>query len=250
MAAFPKERLDSRLVTLGLAASRERARSLIMAGKVFVDGQPATKAGMDIRTDLPITLKETDNPYVSRGGLKLEGALKALKVQVQDKVCIDVGASTGGFTDCLLAFGAARVYAVDVGKGQLHWKLRQEPRVINLEKINARYLDQQVFPEQMALAVMDLSFISLELILPPLRTHLLPQAEVLAMIKPQFEVGPEHIGKSGVVRDLEARAAAIQRIQERASSLGFVQLGSVDSALPGVQGNVEHFLHLRWNPLA
>lgn len=248
MATILKERLDARLVTLGLVGSRERARSLIMAGKVLVNGQPATKAGMDVRVDLPILLKESDNPYVSRGGLKLEGAIKALEVAVEGRVCIDVGASTGGFTDCLLTHGARKVYAVDVGKGQLHWKLRQDERVINIEKLNARFLDQQSFPEKMELAVMDLSFISLERVLPPLRVHLSEGAEVLAMIKPQFEVGPEFIGKSGVVRDQEARAAAIQRVQESALSMGFILLGSVDSSLPGIQGNVEHFLHLRWKP--
>lgn len=241
-----KVRIDQLLVQRGLAQSRERARALIMAGKVILGGHAITKAGTDIPEDAEISLKEEDIPFVSRGGVKLNGALEALGLEVREKVCIDVGASTGGFTDCLLQRGASRVYAVDVGFGQLDWKLRNDPRAINHERVNARYLDQLPLPEPMDLAVMDLSFISLNLILPALRVHLRAGAQVVAMVKPQFEVGPQDVGRSGVVKDEAARQRAIEGVQLTAQQLGFVLDGEVASSLPGVKGNVEHFLLLRY----
>lgn len=241
-----KIRIDLLLVQRGLAQSTERARALLMAGKVLLGGHAITKAGTSIPEDAEISLKEDDIPYVSRGGVKLNGALEALGLDVQQQVCIDVGASTGGFTDCLLQRGAARVYAVDVGFGQLDWKLRNDPRVINHERVNARYLDQLQLPEKMDLAVMDLSFISLHLILPSLRVHLKTGAQVVAMVKPQFEVSPQDVGRSGVVKDEAARQRAIDGVQQVAQQLGFELAGEVPSSLPGVKGNVEHFLLLRY----
>lgn len=234
------------MVEQGLAQSRERAKALLMAGKVLVNGQPVTKAGTEILLDARIELKEDDIPFVSRGGVKLDGALKAFQVDVTGLTCLDVGASTGGFTDCLLQRGARKIYAVDVGFGQLDWKLRNDPRVSNHERVNARFLDQLPLPELVDLAVMDLSFISLTLIFPALRTRLKPGARVLAMVKPQFEVGPQDVGRSGVVRDEAARSRAIEEVKACALRLGYELLNDAPSTLAGVKGNVEHFLLLHF----
>lgn len=242
-----KQRIDALMVQQGLAQSRERAKALLMAGKVLVNGHPVTKAGTEVPNETILHLKEDDIPYVSRGGVKLEGALQAFALDVTGLVCIDVGASTGGFTDCLLQKGASRLYAIDVGFGQLDWKLRNDPRVSNHERVNARYLDQLSLPEAMDLAVMDLSFISLSLILPALRSKLKPGALVLAMVKPQFEVGPQEVGRSGVVRDDAVRSRAIQDVREAAERLGYRHLNDAPSTLAGVKGNVEHFLLLSYD---
>ena len=245
-----KQRIDALMVQQGLAQSRERAKALLMAGKVLVNGHPVTKAGTEVPNETILHLKEDDIPYVSRGGVKLDGALQAFSLDVTGLTCIDVGASTGGFTDCLLQKGATRVYAIDVGFGQLDWKLRNDPRVSNHERVNARYLDQLSLPEAMDLAVMDLSFISLSLILPALRSKLKPGALVLAMVKPQFEVGPQDVGRSGVVRDDAVRARAIQDVREAAERLGYRHINDAPSTLAGVKGNVEHFLLLAYDGAA
>lgn len=247
--AARKQRIDVMLVARGLAPTPERAKALLMAGKVLVNGQPLSKAGTDVALDATITLKEEDVPFVSRGGVKLLGALKAFGLDVTGLVCIDVGASTGGFTDCLLQQGALKVYAIDVGHGLLDWGLRNDPRVINIERLNARYLDQHPFPEKMDLAVMDLSFISLAQVLPPLKHHLKPGARVLAMVKPQFEVAPQDVGKAGVVRDEAVRQRAIEDVQAAAQQIGYHLLADAPSTLAGAKGNVEHFLLLAFPPL-
>lgn len=239
-------RLDVAVVSAGLAKSRERARALILAGKVLVDGQVATKAGTAVPTSAAISLKETDIPFVGRGGVKLEGALVELAIDVKEQVFLDIGASTGGFTDCLLQRGAARIYAIDVGYGQLDWTLRNDPRVINHERVNARYLDQLTLPEKADGAVIDVSFISLKKILPPLRCHLKAEARVVALVKPQFEAGPADVGKSGVVKDPAVRERAIEGIREAARQLGFEVVGEVTSPIRGAKGNLEHFLCLRY----
>jgi 23S rRNA (cytidine1920-2'-O)/16S rRNA (cytidine1409-2'-O)-methyltransferase len=214
-----KERIDKLMVERGLAQSRERARSLILAGRVLVKDRIVDKAGAQVESSLEIRLKGEDMPYVSRGGLKLEKALEAFDIQLSGRVAIDVGASTGGFTDCLLQHGVARVYAVDVGYGQLAWKLRQDPRVVNLERTNIRYLLPEQLPEKPSLAVIDASFISLDKVLPATLKLLSDEAEVIALIKPQFEVGRGEVGKGGVVRDVGQHAAVLERIRELAASL-------------------------------
>src|SRR5688500_16421446 len=204
-----RQRLDQLLVARGLAPSRERARALILAGKVLVAGQPATKAGAPVADDAEVALREEDHPYVSRGALKLVKGLDAFGIDPAGAACLDIGASTGGFTDVLLRRGAAKVYAIDVGYGQLAWSLRQDPRVVVLERENVRAIDLEKVPEPCELAVIDVSFISLLLVLPRV-TELLraPGGKpIVALIKPQFEAGREHVGKGGVVRDPEARAA-------------------------------------------
>jgi 23S rRNA (cytidine1920-2'-O)/16S rRNA (cytidine1409-2'-O)-methyltransferase len=237
-------RLDATLVDRGLVPSRERAKALILAGKVLVDGQVSTKAGTTIPDSAVIALKEADIPFVGRGGVKLAGALDAFQLDVSGLVFLDVGASTGGFTDCLLQRGAARVYAIDVGYGQLDWRLRNDPRVINLERINARHLDTLSLPEAADGAVIDVSFISLSRILPALRAHLQPGARVVALVKPQFEAGPKDVGKSGVVRDENIRRRVIADVQAAARALGFSIEGETPSPITGARGNREQFLLL------
>ena len=239
-------RLDRLLVDRGLAESREKAQALIMAGEVLVDGRRVDKAGRSFPRDVKIEVIGQACPYVSRGGLKLEGALDAFGLSVKDKVVADLGASTGGFTHCLLSKGAKRVYAVDVGYGQLHWKLRQDPRVVVMERVNARYLEPSVFGEMMDLVVADLSFISLTLVLPAIARILRPGGEALLLVKPQFEVGRDRVGKGGVVKDEKDRLMALNKVKQAAQELGFQPLGWMDSPVPGAKkGNVEIFLHLR-----
>ncbi|HEY2988439.1 MAG TPA: TlyA family RNA methyltransferase [Candidatus Binatia bacterium] len=240
-----RERLDKLLVERGLVASREEGRRRILAGEVLVDDRPFAKAGSFIDADAPIRLKGRALPYVSRGGVKLEGALNHFHIDVKDKVVLDVGASTGGFTDCLLAFGARRVYAADVGYGQLDWKLRNDPRVVVLEKTNIRHLEAGKLPEPPQFATIDASFISLRLVLPPVQNLLTPKGEILALIKPQFEVGKGKVGKGGIVRRSEEHERVIEEIKESALSLELEIAGVTESQLLGPKGNREFFIYLR-----
>jgi len=245
-----KERLDRLLLERGLTPSRERARALILAGKVVVNDQTVDKAGAQVPRDADIRLKGQLHPYVSRGGLKLEKALDAFLLQIEERIVIDVGASTGGFTDCLLQRGAKMVYAVDVGYGQLAWKLRQDPRVVNLERTNIRELSADRLPQTPSLAVIDASFISLEKILPAVLPLLTEKGEIVALIKPQFEVGRGQVGKGGVVRDPEKHAQVVEKIRKQSEALCCRVLGVTESPILGPKGNREFLLHLRKEPSA
>ncbi len=240
-------RLDKELVDRGLVPSRERARALILAGSVRVNGEVVSKAGAPVRDGDEIALDQPDHPWVSRGALKLVKGLDAFAIDPQGMVCLDVGASTGGFTDVLLERGAIRVYAIDVGYGQLAWKLRQDDRVVVLERENVRHLDPAKVPEPCDLAVIDASFISLELILPRVAELLGPPGgkAIVCLVKPQFEVGRAQVGKGGVVRDPEARAGAVQKIRDFAAAHGFGAGNHVESPIKGPAGNVEYLLLLR-----
>lgn len=241
-----KERLDKLLVERGLVESRERAQALIMSGSVWVQGRRLDKPGSRIYTDQRITLKAPDHPYVGRGGKKLEQALEVFGIQVEGRICLDVGAGTGGFTDCLLKQKAKVVYAVDVGYGQLHPRLRQDPRVIVLERTNIRFLEPSDIPEPPDLATIDVSFISLEIVLPVVAALLSPHGEVVALIKPQFEVGKGQVGKGGVVRDPQLHREAVLKVTVNAGVLGFKWKGLTPSPLLGPKGNREFFIHLGW----
>jgi 23S rRNA (cytidine1920-2'-O)/16S rRNA (cytidine1409-2'-O)-methyltransferase len=238
-----KVRIDQLLVTLGLAPTRARAQALVMAGIVYVEGARIDKAGQTVADDADVDLRGGDHPYVSRGGVKLAGALDALGVDPAGKIVADFGASPGGFTDCVLQRGATRVYAIDVGRGQLHEKLRQDRRVISMERTNARELDASSLPEKIELVVIDASFIGLGKLLPAAIEVLRGSGEILAMVKPQFEVGPKGL-KKGVVRDETLRAGAIASVEQQAIALGLEVRGRCDSVLAGPDGNVEAFLHL------
>ena len=234
----------------GLAASRERAQALILAGKVLVDDQKIEKAGAKSQTDCAIRLLGEDLKYVSRGGLKLERALEHWHIAVAGKVCLDVGASTGGFTDCLLQRGAARVIAVDTGYGQMDFKLRQNARVRLLEKTNARYLTREVLGETVDLIVMDVSFISATLVLPAVIGAAFPESpderrgrQIVVLVKPQFEAGREHVGKGGIVRDEAAQLAAVEKVRTAPVSLGAVQTDAIESPILGAEGNREFLLY-------
>ena len=240
-----KIRLDQRVFELGLTESRERAKTTIMSGKVFVDGQRADKPGAQVSEDAKIELHGETLPFVSRGGYKLDKALKVFPVDPEGKICIDCGASTGGFTDVLLQHGARRVYAVDVGYGQLAWKLRQDPRVVNLERMNLRYIGKEQIPEPLDLAVMDVSFISIRLILPAVQQLLKPDADLICLIKPQFEAGREHVGKKGVVRDRAVHEAVIRQILDFAQAHGLQALGLDYSPIRGPEGNIEYICHVK-----
>ncbi len=239
-----KIRLDKLLVDRALVQSRERARALILAGKVVVGDHTVDKAGAPVPEDAEVRLKGTDIPYVSRGGLKLEKGLAQFDLEVQGRVAIDVGASTGGFTDCLLQRGAAKVYAVDVGYGQLAWSLREDPRVVNLERTNIRELSVDRLDDRPSLAVIDASFISLDKVLPPTLALLADEAEVVALIKPQFEVGRGEVGKGGVVRNADKHAEVVERIRGLAETLGCTVLGVIESPILGPKGNREFLIHL------
>ncbi|GAB4365400.1 MAG: TlyA family rRNA (cytidine-2'-O)-methyltransferase [Deltaproteobacteria bacterium] len=241
-------RLDAALVDRGLAASRSKAQGLILAGRVRVGGILVTKCGATVSSGEPIELVPAPRPYVSRGGGKLAGALDDLGVRVAGAVALDVGASTGGFTDCLLRRGALRVYAVDVGRGLLDAALRADPRVVVLEGVNFRYAPSDLLPERAGVAVVDVSFISLRHILPPLASFLDPGAEVVALVKPQFEAGRESVGKGGVVRDEAARRRAVDSVIRFAREAGYLPLGEAESRIRGPKGNREVFLHLRRMP--
>jgi len=240
-----KIRLDQLLVQRGLAESRERAKAVIMSGEVFSDGKRADKPGQMYHEDAELEVRSSPLRYVSRGGLKLEKALSVFPVSVSDRVCIDCGASTGGFTDVLLQNGAKRVYAVDVGYGQLAWKLRQDERVVNLERCNLRYLTEQQVPEKTDLAVMDVSFISIRLLFPVVRQFLKPDGDFICLIKPQFEAGREQVGKKGVVRDPEVHLSVLETCIQSARQEGFRVLGLDYSPIRGPEGNIEFLCYLK-----
>jgi 23S rRNA (cytidine1920-2'-O)/16S rRNA (cytidine1409-2'-O)-methyltransferase len=239
-----KERLDNLLVDRGLVSSRERAKALIVEGKVLVDQQKIDKPGATVRVEAQLELT-AQLPYVSRGGLKLEGALGSFEIDPRGMVVMDVGASTGGFTDCILQRGAKKVYAVDVGYGQLAWKLRNDPRVVNLERTNIRYLQREAVEEEgVDLILIDTSFISIEKFLPHLLGFLKEGGILVGLIKPQFEVGKGDVGKGGVVKDPVLHQKAIDRISAFSRELGLRVLGVADSPLLGPKGNKEFFIHL------
>jgi len=229
---------------MGLAATRERGRAIILAGKVLVDGVVVDKAGAAVREGAVVTLAEADHPYASRGGVKLAGALDAFGIDVRDRVCLDVGASTGGFTDCLLQRGAAKVWAVDVGRAQLAPKLAADPRVVVVDRVNARALDDTHVPELVSLATIDVSFISATKVLPAVAKRLAPAADVLVLVKPQFEAGRALVGKGGVVKDDAVRAAVTDRVALAGRALGLVERARADSVLAGPKGNLEIFVWL------
>lgn len=240
-----KTRLDLAVVERGLADSRQKARALIMAGAILVNDLPVTKAGTTIPADARIRVKGNPLPYVSRGGVKLAGALDHFDLDVSGMAVLDVGISTGGFTDCLLQRGAVHVYGVDVGRGQVAWKLQQDPRVTLFEGENARHFDVARLPDRVDLVVADVSFISLTLVLPLVAAVLRPGGIALPMVKPQFEVGRGAVGRKGVVRDEGLRLEAVEKVASAAGEYGFEVLGQVPSSLPGPEGNVEFFLYLR-----
>lgn len=239
-----KERLDVLLVKRNLAESREKAKAVIMSGNVFVDGQREDKAGASFSEEVQIEVKGNTLPYVSRGGLKLEKAMANFDVSVEGKVCTDVGSSTGGFTDCMLQNGARKVYAIDVGRGQLAWKLRQDERVVCMEKTNIRYVTPEDLGERIDFSSIDVSFISLTKVLEPIRNYLQENGQIVALIKPQFEAGREKVGKKGVVRDSSVHREVIEMIVEyvRTQSLGI--LGLDFSPIKGPEGNIEYLIYL------
>jgi 23S rRNA (cytidine1920-2'-O)/16S rRNA (cytidine1409-2'-O)-methyltransferase len=238
-----RRRLDVLVTERGLAESREKARALILAGQVLVNGQKADKAGANIDSDAAIELLAQPR-YVGRGGIKLEAALDHFEINPSEKICLDVGSSTGGFTDCLLQRGAARVYAIDVGSGQLDWKLRNHPRVIVQEQVNARYLTRDQVPEPIALAVCDVSFISITMILPALTGLLAADAEMVILVKPQFELDRDQVGKGGIIRDPALHHQACQRVEKAVRQLGF-HTQIIPSPILGAEGNREFLLHAR-----
>jgi 23S rRNA (cytidine1920-2'-O)/16S rRNA (cytidine1409-2'-O)-methyltransferase len=238
-----KQRLDVLVVERGLTDSREKARALILAGQVLVNGQKAAKAGVTIDAAAQIELVAQPR-YVGRGGLKLEAALDHFAIEPAGKICLDIGSSTGGFTDCLLQRGAARVYAIDVGTGQLDWKLRNDPRVIVGEQVNARYLTRQHVPEPVQLAVCDVSFISVTMILPALTALLTPDAQMVILVKPQFELDRHQVGKGGIIRDPALHQQACARVEAAVQSVGF-RTQIMPSPILGAEGNREFLLHAR-----
>ena len=245
-----KLRLDKLLLERGLAGSRERAQSLILAGKVLVNGQKIEKSGAPVEREAEVRLLGEDLKYVSRGGLKLAKALEHWKIDVTGKICLDVGASTGGFTDCLLQHGAARVIAVDTGHGQIDFRLRQDPRVRLLEKTNARYLTREQVEEYVDLIVMDVSFISATLVLPAVVAAAFPHSpsersgrKIVVLVKPQFEAGREQVGKGGIVRDEAAQLAAVEKVRQEIIGLGFTRTDVIDSPIHGAEGNREFLLY-------
>jgi 23S rRNA (cytidine1920-2'-O)/16S rRNA (cytidine1409-2'-O)-methyltransferase len=242
-----RERLDKLLVDRGLAASRDRASALVMSGVVLVNGHPAAKPGSMIDTKAALSLKEADHPYVSRGALKLVKGLDTFAIDPAGLTCLDIGASTGGFTDVLVKRGATKVYAIDVGYGQLAWSIRQDPRVVVLERVNARTMDLALVPEPCDLAVIDVSFISLTLVLPRIAELLRPPVgkPIVALVKPQFEVGREQVGRGGVVKDEAVRRSAVDKIRTWAAAHGFDAGDDVESPITGPAGNVEYLLLLR-----
>ena len=240
-----KERLDKLLVEKGVIQSRERARALILAGRVAVEGQTVDKPGTQIEIEAQLQLRGEDQPYVSRGGIKLKGALDAFGINPKGMIVMDVGASTGGFTDCVLQRGAKKVYAVDVGYGQLAWKLQKDFRVINLERRNIRYLNREEIEEEMDLILIDTSFISIQKFLSHLLHFLKRGGTIIGLIKPQFEVGKGEVGKGGVVRNATHHQKVIERISQFSQELGLNVLGVIESSILGPKGNKEFFIYLR-----
>lgn len=240
-----KIRLDQLVFDLGLTESREKAKTTIMSGLVFVDGQRADKPGMQVAPDASVEVKGSALPYVSRGGFKLEKALKVFPINPAGKICMDCGTSTGGFTDVLLKNGAARVYSIDVGYGQLAWSLRQDERVVNMERTNIRYISSEQVPEPIDIAVMDLSFISIKLVLPAVCKLLKEGADIMCLIKPQFEAGREDVGKKGVVRDKAVHLSVIESVLQFAASAGLTVIGLDYSPIKGPEGNREYLCYMK-----
>lgn len=238
-----KRRLDVYLVEEGLCSSRELAKSLIMEGKVFVNNQRSDKAGDTVTEKDKVELKGETLKYVSRGGLKLEKAMKAFPIKLEEKVCMDIGASTGGFTDCMLQNGAAKVFAVDVGYGQLAWKLRTDDRVVNMERTNIRFVTREQIETELDFVSVDVAFISLKLVLPVAYELMKDGAEIVALIKPQFEAGRENVGKKGVVRDINVHKDVVKNITAFAQSLGFTVKGLDFSPIRGPEGNIEYLMY-------
>lgn len=239
-----KKRIDVLLFERGLAPSREKARTLIMAGSVYVNNQKFDKPGDTVSDDAEIEVRGSTLKYVSRGGLKLEKAMQLFPIDLNGKICMDIGASTGGFTDCMLQNGAQRVYSVDVGYGQLAWQLRQDPRVVNLERTNARYLTREQVPEEIDFFSVDVSFISLRIILPAVRPLLRDGGQAVCLIKPQFEAGREKVGKKGVVRDRAVHEEVVETICRFALENGYSVLGLTFSPVKGPEGNIEYLVYL------
>ncbi len=242
-----KERLDVLLVSRGLSQSREKAKAVIMSGNVYVDGQKEDKAGSMFSEGCDIDVRVKELPFVSRGGLKLAKAIKEFDIALSDKVCMDIGASTGGFTDCMLQNGASKVYSVDVGHGQLDWKLRNDPRVVCMEKFHVRYIEKKDIEDDLDFAGTDVSFISLTKILEPVKSLLKDNADMVCLIKPQFEAGREQVGKHGVVRDKKVHIEVIERICSFTASIGLDPIELSFSPIRGPEGNIEYLLHLKNN---
>ncbi len=242
-----KERLDCALVNRGLAESREKAKAIIMSGIVYVNNQKCDKAGDTVKPDDNIEVRGETLKYVSRGGLKLEKAMKSFEISLDDCICADIGASTGGFTDCMLQNGAKKVYSIDVGYGQLAWKLRTDERVINLERTNFRYVTREQVPDELDFASVDVSFISLSLIIPVMRTLLRDGGRAVCLIKPQFEAGKENVGKKGVVRDKNVHIAVIDKIINIVKENNFSLLGLDFSPIKGPEGNIEYLCYIEKN---
>ena len=241
---MPKVRLDQLVVDRGLAPSRERARALILAGQISVDGRPVTKAGTAVNDDADVILESPDHPYVGRGGVKLAHALDTFGIEVKGREALDIGASTGGFTDVLLQRGAVRVVALDVGHGQIDWKLRNDPRVVVIEHFNARHLTPADLPGPVDIVVIDVSFISLRHILPVVPPVLRPGADVVALVKPQFEAGRAEV-RNGVIRDPDVQARVVEEMAAAAAAVGLTRVASTSAPITGQKGNVEFLLHLR-----
>lgn len=239
----PRGRLDVALVERGLVPTRSKAQALVMARRVTVNGELVDKPGSQIRPDDVIAIVELEHPWVGRGGMKLAGALEAFGIDLAGLECADIGASTGGFTDVMLHAGASRVWAIDVGYGQLDASLRNDPRVVVRERVNARYLEPADFPRPLDFVSIDVSFISLRLILPPVATVLAPGGRLVALIKPQFEVGRHEVGKGGIVRDDAARATAVESVTSFARESEFDVIGVIESPIKGAEGNVEYLMH-------
>ncbi len=237
-------RLDTELVNRGLVESREKAKALIMSGVVYIDGQKAYKAGDKVKEGQQIEVRGEKLPFVSRGGLKLQKSVKSFEIDLNDKVCADIGASTGGFTDCMLQNGAKKVYAIDVGYGQLAWKLRNDPRVVNMEKTNIRYIDLNLLKEDIDFISIDVAFISLKLVLPVAYEMLKDGGKIVALVKPQFEAGREEVGKKGVVRDKDVHKNVFNSTATFARELGFKILGADYSPIKGPEGNIEFLLYM------
>ncbi len=244
-AKTPKTRLDDLLVERGLAMSRQQAQALILSGTILVGDRPADKAGTPTPVDAPVRIRGEASPYASRGGLKLRGALDAFGISAAGLTALDIGASTGGFTDCLLQAGAAKVFAVDVGYGQLAWKLREDPRVVSIERTNIRHYDGAGITGEIDLAVIDVSFISLRLVIPPVVKLIREGAIIIALVKPQFEAGRDEVGDHGVVRDPELHRRILAEVERFCREIGLVVLGSCESPLTGPAGNKEFFICLR-----
>lgn len=240
-----KIRLDTAVVNTGACESREKAKALIMAGLVYVDGQKQMKAGTTVKPDARIEVRGKVNPFVSRGGLKLQKAADNFDIDLSGCVCMDIGASTGGFTDCMLSHGAVRVYAIDVGYGQLAWKLRTDERVVNMERTNFRYVTHEQIPEEIDFASVDVSFISLKLILPVMRKLLKNGGQAVCLIKPQFEAGKENVGKKGVVRDPAVHISVVENVVSFALECGYSVKNLDFSPIKGPEGNIEYLMHIQ-----